>query len=177
MGLEVLAGLSLGATALGTGISAMGAGMTANANSQAAAYRAQVARNNAIIAENNAQQALLTAQGNTQRIGFRGAEQIGQIRAVQGASGIDVNSGSFQAVQDSAAIINRLDQLQEIWKGQARATDYRNQAAGFMATAGLSDAEAANAKTAGNLSVASSLISGAGQFGSKWAGFQLNGVL
>lgn len=176
MGLEVMAALSMATTAASAGVGAMGAKMTSDANAAAAAYRATVARNNAVIAENNAMQATQTAAANTQRIGLRGAEQLGQINAIQGASGIDVNSGSFAAVRDSAAIINRLDQADEAWKGEARATDFRNQGRAFTAGAGLEDATAANAKTAGGLAIANSLISGAGSVGQKWGNFKIAGV-
>lgn len=174
MGLEVLA---LGSTLVSAGMGAAGAAMTGAANSASARYRAQVARYNAELAQNNAAQAIQVSQHQAMRVGFEGAERLGQIRSMYGAGNLDVNSGSPQQVQTSQQIVNRLDQSTETWKGDVRATDFRNQSQNFLAEAAIKEAEAQNAKTAGMFGVANSLIGGAGQFAGKWANFQLNGVL
>lgn len=173
MGLEVLA---LGSTLASAGIGAAGAGMTGAANSARAAYQAQVARNNAKIAGWNADAAIVSSQFNAMRTGMKNAEQQGQIAAIQGASGLQMNDGSLSAVRDSAQIIGRLDETTQAWQGDVRATDFRNQQQSYLAEAFLRDADAQNAKIAGSFGVANSLIGGAGQFATKWGRFSLYGV-
>ena len=69
------------------------------------------------------------------KAGIAGAAQAGQIKAAQGASGVDVNSGSAKEVQTSQHLVSQMD-LNTIREKAAKtaydfsvqATNYENQA-------------------------------------------------
>lgn len=158
MGLEVLA---LGATLASSGVGAMGAMQSAGAASANAKYQAQVAQNNAITARQNAEASMMAGQHNAAREAAEGAERMGRIRAIQGASGIDVNSGSFRDVQDSQAIMTRIGEMNQAWRGEVQATNFRNQSNSYLAEAMLKQSEATYAQQAGGINAFTTLLGGA----------------
>ena len=134
------------------------------AQKNALEYQAQVAQNNAITAEQNAHYAIEAGQAKTAALSMKEAAVGGEIKAAQAASGIDVNTGSNRAVQQSQRMLGKLDTETEMSKAQLQAYGYRTQATNFRAQAGLYDYEAPQAELGG-------ILGGAGQaFGaaSKW---------
>jgi hypothetical protein len=140
----------------------------ANAN-----YQAQVARNNAEIARANA--ALTEASGVAKEtaMGMKTASTVGGMKAAQGASGIDVNTGSAANVRVAAAKLGALDALTIRSNTAREAYGYEVAATSDIAEAGLLEAEAKQAKVAGDISALGTFLTGASSVGLKYAGMQL----
>jgi hypothetical protein len=176
MGIETLAIASLGASVIGGGVSAMGASATADANSSYNAYKAGVARNNAIIAERNAVEATHAGEVAASTNDMKTRTTIGTQIVNQAANGLDVGSGTNKLIQDSARDLGHLDTLTILHNAAKNAAGFRAQGMNFTAESLLDDAAAKNAKTAGEYSVATSLLGGASSFSDKWLGYQQKGV-
>ena len=160
--------VGLGSTAVGSALSAYGAYSQGQATSRMYGYQANMARINSQIALQNADYA--RNQGEQQAViaGRQGAQQLGGIRAAQGASGLNVNSGSAADVQASQKSTTALD-LTQIRSNAAKiAYNYDVQSTQDISQAGLYDLAGSNALTAGDLGAASSIIGGAGSVSSKW---------
>jgi hypothetical protein len=140
-----------------------------------AAYRAQVAQNNAIIARQNAEADTAAGNARAEQAGQRSAATMGAILAGQGASGIDVNTGSAAAVQKSERMLSQEDALTIRSNAAMQAYGYQTQAATNAEQAALYGAEATNAPLAGDIGAGGTLLSGAASVGSKYAQWQLSG--
>jgi len=171
-----LAAISIGSSVVGTGLSAAGAASSASAQGQMYGYQAAVARLNQQIALQNADYARDQGEGQAQKYGMGARQQAGQIRAGQGASGLDVNSGSAKSVADSQHIVSRMD-MDTIRANAAKtAYNYDVQAAQFGTQGKMYDSASANAKEAGAINVASSIVGGVGSVASKWLQGQTMGL-
>ena len=163
----------LGAVGLaGAGLSAIGAYNSAEANSQAAAYQAQVARNNAIIAGQNTAWTAASGAAKEAAIGMQTRAQVGQIKAAQGASGIDVNTGSAAAVQRSAAELGELKQQTSQSNTAREAYGYEVQSGSDVAQAQLEEAESHNYSQEAPIAGLGTFLSGASSVGANWAKLQ-----
>lgn len=173
---SALAVASIGTSVAGGIVGAKGARQQADANVASAQYQAAVARNNSIIAEQNAQREIAVGaiQGETQNYATRAT--VGKQKAVQGASGIDVNSGSALDVRTSTINLGELDAMTIFNNAQQRAAGYRAQASNFTAESGLDQMKAYNADKAGDYAVASSLISSASSVSDKWLSYKQKGI-
>lgn len=171
-----LAAISLAATVAGTGVSAYGANQKAGAESASASYQSAVAMNNKKIADQNATYALESGKaeafGNQIKVG----QTIGTQKAVQAASGTDVNSGSNVDVRKSTAEIGALDTLTILNNATKKAAGFQGQGMNFEADSGLYRAKAGFAKQAGDIGVTTSLLGGASSFSDKWLGYQQKGT-
>lgn len=170
-----VAGLAI--SAVGAGVGAYSAVSAANAQKASASYQAQVAANNATIANYNASDA--TQQGNQQLQAARqqASQQQGMIRAVMGAGGIDLDSGSALRTQEGVAQVDSLNQ-QTITSNAARsAWNYQNQGADATAQSNLETMQANNASTAGYLSSMSSMLSGASTTAAGYVKDKQDGIL
>ena len=163
--------VALAVTAISAGIGAYSAVSSANAAKANAEYQSQVAANNAKIANMNANAA--TAEGNQklQAAQEQAAQQQGMIRAVMGAGGIDLNSGSALRTQEGVAEVNQLNQATIVSNAARSAWNYRNQGADFSAQSSLMSEQAGQQNTAAALGGISSLLSGAGQFANTYNKF------
>jgi hypothetical protein len=158
------AGLAI--AAVGAAVSGYSAIQNSEAQAAAAKYQAQVASNNQQIASMNANQAVEQGNQQLQAEQQQAAQRQGTIRAVMGASGIDLNSGSALRDQQGVAEVDTLNE-QTITSNAARsAWNYKNQGADYGATAALGEMQAQSAQSAGLMSGFSSLLSGAGSFAS-----------
>ena len=157
----------------GAGISAAGAYGQGQATAAAANYQAQVSRNNAMIARENA--ALTEASGAAKEAtqGMKTASTVGGIKATQGASGIDVNTGSAATVRQAAGKLGALDALTIRSNTAREAYGYEVAATSDTAQAGLLEMEASSAKTAGDISALGTFLTGASSVGGKYAALQL----
>jgi len=176
VGIETLAIGSLAATAGSGALGVFGASQKASAESAADAYKAGVARNNAIIAERNADEATMAglAQGETNDLKTKNL--IGTQKVTQAANGLDIGSGTNVSLRESADALGHLDTLTILHNAAKAAVGYKAQAGNFTAEAQLDTAASENAKTAGDLAVAGSLLGTAGSFADKWTGYKQKGV-
>jgi hypothetical protein len=168
--------LGLAGSAIGGITGAIGASNTASATADAAKYQAQVARNNQITAQNNASYAAQAGAVAAQRNDMKNKQILGGIEAAQGASGIDIGSGTSEDVRKSAQQIGRLDTQTIMQNAMLQERSYEAQASNYGAQAGLDTMTAKNASSAGTLGVFSSLLGGASSFADKWMRYQNVGV-
>ena len=176
MGIETLAIASLVGSVVSTGMGVIGAKQSADAASDSARYQAQVARNNEIIAQQKATQAAQVGAVQAQARDYQNAAIYGALEAGQGASGIDIDSPSSTAVRRSQSNIGRLDTATTYSNALQRAQGFTAEGVGYKAQAGLQDMAASNAQAAGNIRMASSLVSGATSFADKWMSYSNKGV-
>lgn len=165
--------MSLGVTSVviagvSAAVGAYSAIQSGKAQRNAAAYQAQVAANNATIASYNANAATQTGNNQLAAAQEQAAQHQGMIRAVMGAGGIDLNSGSAMRTQEGTAQVDQLNEATITSNAARSAWNYRNQGSDFTAEAGLDTMRAQQAETAGMLGGISSMLSGAGQFANTW---------
>lgn len=152
----------MGLMAASMALGVVGAGVQAMGSIQEGNYRAQVAENNAKIAGYNAQLATESGEIEASNQGLKTRAQIGEQKAAQGASGVDVNSGSAVDVRVASDILGMTDAL-TIKSNAAK------QAYGFLTQQTSLLAEAQQDRTAGKIGAFSSLISGAASVTGEWA--------
>ena len=156
----------------GTAISGVGQYEAGQARSQAAAYQAQVAANNAEIARRNATMDIQSGETAAVNQGLKTAQRVGQEKATQGASGLDVNSGSAVAVRAGTAQVGMLDALTIRSNAAKKAYGEQVQATSDTAQSQLLSAESSQAATAGEIGAAGTLLSGASTVGANYTKFQ-----
>jgi hypothetical protein len=156
----------------GTIAGGMGQQQQSGATAAEANYRAQVARNNQIIAEQNARYATQAGRTNAQAQDFATRAALGQATAAQGASGIDVASGSPTEVRSSIQQLGRLKTLDEIQKADLEAYGYKQKASDFGAEAGLQTYKAQSAQAAKGPALFGTILGGASSLSDKWLRFK-----
>lgn len=160
--------VGLGASLAGGMLSAFGAQKEGQATQQMYNYKAQVAKINAQIDRQNAEWARNKGEQEAVQYGMKASQQFGKIRAAQGASNLDVNSGSNARVQESQKKVTAMDLTQIRANAAKTAYDYEFKATQDENQATLNTMAGENAETAGNLKMAGSLIGTAGSVSSKW---------
>lgn len=147
---------------IGSVVGAIGAISQGNAQSAMYAYQAEIAQQKVKIANQNANYELALGEQQAQQTGMKTKGQIAQTRAVQGAGGLDVNSGTNAAVQNSEEQLGFYDM--EINRSDAakRAYNWHVQAFEQSAQANLFSMASSNAATAGTLGAFTSLLGGIG---------------
>lgn len=157
--------LSLGASAL-SGLGSLG---TAAATQKSAEYNAAIAGNNATIASQNATTSIQEGEANAAAASQSSKAKIGGILANQGASGVDVNSGSSLETRASAADVGELNAINI--RSQAARTAYGFETSGVNDTAeqNMYQSQAAYAPIQGAIGAGTSLLSGAAAVNSPWA--------
>lgn len=168
--------VGMGASLAGGLVSAFGNIMSGNAQQQMYNYQAQVARINSTIDLQNAEYAINQGEQEAQITGLKGGQQRGAIIAGQGASGIAIGSGSSADVVASQSTINRMDMTQI--RANASKTAYDFQVKSTMDTnqATLDVVAGNNAKTAGEIGAASSILGSVGSVASKWSAGTASGL-
>jgi hypothetical protein len=160
--------VGLGATIAGGILGAVGAQDQASSQQQMYNYKAQVSKINADINRQNAAWARTKGEKEATQFGMKAAQQRGQIRATQGASNLDVNSGSAKEVQQSQEKIKDID-MSTIRENAAKiAYDYETKAVMDENQAGLDTMSGQFAKKAGNMKALESIIGSASTVSSKW---------
>lgn len=152
----------------GAGINAMGQMGAMNAQSANAAYKAQVAANNQKIALENAGMETQSGEINAGNRGLKTRAQIGATKAGEGASGVDVNTGSFAKARASEAERGMTDALTIRSEAAKKAWAYETQAANFGAESQLDRAEADQASAAAPWVGIGSFLSSASSVGEKY---------
>jgi len=142
--------------------------LSGDRQAEAYKYQSSMALYNAQIAKQNQKYAFDVGEQQAEKQGLAGQAQAGQIKAAQGASGVDVNTGSARDVQASQHLVSQMD-LNTIREKAAKtaydfsvtAANYENQSKGF-------NKAAENARTEGRLNAIGSIIGSAGSVSSKW---------
>lgn len=170
-----VAPIGLAAGLFGGILGAFGQSNALQAQSANAAYQAQVASNNAVIAGRNANmdlQAGVTAENNQ---GLKTRSQVGTALAGEGASGVDVNSGSFVKARQGISEIGALDALtirsntaKQLYADETQQTNY-------TAESGLLTQESGQASSAAPLAFTGSLLSSASSVGGSYYKYMQSG--
>lgn len=153
----------------GPALSAIGQVNQGFAASKSASYQSQVAANNAAIAAQNARLTMETGAAKEAAQGMKSRATVGHITAAEGASGIDVNTGSAAAVRSAAAELGELDAMTIRSNSAREAYGYKVQESNELAQSQLLKKQAESAKTGGILAGLGSLVSGVSGVGSKFA--------
>lgn len=163
-----IATAGMGAQAGGGILGAIGSIMGGQAQASQFKYQAAVARQNAQVAKQNQEYASQQGEIQAQSYGMQAAQRQGQIKVAQGASGLDVNSGSAKQVQNSQKLVTSMD-LDQIRSNAAKtAYNFDVQSVNFTNQAQLDTRAAADANTAGEIGAASTLLGSASSVSSKW---------
>jgi hypothetical protein len=141
---------------------------SAAANSQMGMFQAGIALQNAKIAEQNATYASVEGEQSAAKYGMGAAQRGSEIKAVQSASGLDVNSGSNKQVQDSNQIVSNMDMTQIRANAAKVAFDYKTQAGAYSMQAIGDLMGAKNAAAVGPVNAAASIIGSASSVADKW---------
>lgn len=164
-----LGAVGIGATLAGGITSAIGAEKTAAATQQSYNYQAGVATLNSQIDLQNADYARQQGEIQASQYGMKQSQQEAQIKVNQAASGLDVNSGSAVAVQQSQQKIGAIDTAQIRTNAAKTAYDYDVKSTMDLNQSTLDIMGGNNAIAAGNISAASSILGSVGSVSSKWA--------
>lgn len=160
--------VGMGTTLAGGILSAFGAEKSGEASQQMYNYQAGVAQINSQIDQQNREYASNYGEQQSVIEGLKGAQQFGQIRTAQGASNLDVNSGSNKAVQDSQRTVTAMDLTQIRSNAAKTAYDYDVKSTMDTNQASLDVMAGQNAKTAGDISAMASILGTVGSVSSKW---------
>lgn len=167
-----LAVIGMVAGAAGSATSAYGSYQTGQAGARAASYQAQVAANNAVIARQNAVQDIQAGEIAATNKGLQTRAKVGSEKAIQGASGVDVNSGSAAAVRAGTAEIGMLDALTIRSNAAKQAYSQQVAAGSYDAQSELDKMKGAQAERAGTIGATGTLLSGAATVGGSFSRYQ-----
>lgn len=166
-------GVALGIAGLAGGaMQAVGAVQSGYAKSEAASYRSQVAANNAQLAQDDAVREMQAGNTAAFNRGLKTRAQVASQKASQGASGIDVNTGSAVDVRAGTEMFGMLDALTIKSDAAKRAYARQVEATSYEAQSELDRAEAEQAVTAGWIQGAGTLLSSASSVGGNWGKYQ-----
>lgn len=160
--------VGLGSTIFGALTQAAGAKAVGQAQQETNQFLGTQSFYNSMVAQQNA--SLVREQGEVeaQKYGMGAAQRMGQIKATQASSGLDINSGSALQVQKSQQLVSDID-LDQIRSNAAKtAYNYDVQAVQDKNQGQLYFMAGSNAAQAGQINATSSIISGAGSVASKW---------
>ena len=163
-----LAGVSMGATALGGLTQAIGASYSGEAQAGAYTYKAGIAALNTQIAHQNADYERAAGEVSAQESGMRTRAEAGQAKAISGASSLDVNTGSKAALQSSIEEIGGENQGIIRSNAARRAYGYEVEATQFEAERQLDLGAAKMSRAGGTIGAISSLLGAGGSVASKW---------
>ncbi len=145
----------------GAAISGAGTAMGYEAQAANAAYRAQVAENNAQVARWNSAMETQKGEIDTGNSEMKTRAMVGRTLAGQGASGVNVNSGSSVQVRAAVSELGMLDALTVRSNAAKKAWADDVQAESFEAVAGLDRDSSDQASMIAPIAGAGSFLSGA----------------
>lgn len=157
-------------------VGAVGAQQQGKAAQAEADYRAAIDRNNAIRAGYAADDAIARGKEAEKQERLRGRLLVGRMRASLAGSGQVIDEGSAGNLVIDQAGTNEQNALNVRANAAREAYGYRSQAANFESSASLSTLSGRNARSAGNLAAAGTLLSGAGKVATKWYEFDEAGA-
>lgn len=154
---------------VGAAVSAYGSYESAKSNAAAANYQSQVAKNNAQIAQQNAVFSAQAGAAKESAQGMKNAAAVGNLKAKQAASGVDVDTGSSANVMAAAKELGSLDLGTTRSNTSKEVYGYEVAATGDTAQAQLLQSEASNYSNMAPISALGTFLTGAGSAGSKYA--------
>lgn len=160
--------MAIGSSVISGGLGAIGAKFSADASSDSFNFKAGIAKLNSDIDKQNASWAINSGAIKAENYGLKAGQEMSDTKVTQAASGLDVNSGSKEAVRDSQQEVAKYDQGLIRADAAHTAHGYEVKAAADTAEASMDIAAASNAQKAGKLGILSSLIGGATSVASKW---------
>lgn len=160
--------VSIGSSILSGAIGGIGASSSASASADAFNFKAGIAKLNADINKQNAAWAINQGSIKATNYGLKAGQEIAETKVVQAASGLDINSGSKEAVRDTQQTVAKYDQGLIRSDAAHTAHGYEVKAATDSMEAELDRVSAVNAGKAGKLGVLSSIIGTASSVASKW---------
>lgn len=167
-----MAPLALVAGIGGTALNAVGSYQSNMAKSAQSAYQAQVAANNAKIAEQDARFTIQAGETAATNQGLKTRAMVGQQKAAQGASGIDVNTGSAVDVRAGTESIGMLDALTLRSDAVKRAYAKEVEATSDTAQSQLLTSESEQEASAAPIGAFGTLLSGASSVAGSWGKYQ-----
>lgn len=168
--------LGLGVSLIGGATGAIGSIFGGQANAAMYNYQAAVAQMNAGIAKQNAAYEVATGESQQVEKGMAVRAEISQTRATQGASGLDLNTGSAASVRESEQQLGQFDQNMIRYNAERKAYGDQITALGYETSASLDKMAASTSQTTGMLNAATSILGSAGSFSSKWLQGQQQGM-
>lgn len=163
-----IGGAGIGASLAGGLLSAYGSEKSGTSQQQMYNYQSRIAQINSQIDLQNSEYASNQGELQAQQYGMKAGQQRGQIIADQGASGIAIGSGSSAEVVRSQGVVTAMD-LTQIRSNAAKvAYDYQVKSTMDTNQATLDVMAGENAKTAGDINAASSILGTVGSVSSKW---------
>ena len=173
--------LTIGAVGLATSlagglVAAGGAKEAGAAQQQQFNYQSAVAQINSKIDLQNRDYAVNQGEQQATTYGMKEAQAAGQIRAGQGASNLDVNSGSAAQVQASEKEVGAIDTTTIRSNAAKVAFDYQTKSTMDLNQATLDTMAGINAKTAGDINAASSVLGTVGSVATKWGAGKAAGL-
>lgn len=160
--------VGMGSSILGGLTSAAGAEKAGAAQEMQNYYQAGLAKFNAQIALQNRDYALNQGEQQATIRGLAGGQTMGAIRAAEGSSGFDINTGSHADVQKGQQFANAQDLAQIRSNAAKTAYDYSVQSTQFDQQAKLYEMAGTDAAKAGQIKAEASIISTAGSVADKW---------
>lgn len=168
IGASNLGGFSIGATIAGGFMEAFGTSQSAAAQARMLSYRAGLADLNRKIALQNRDWALVVGEQKAVQYGLQARQRMGAIRVAQGASGIDIGSGTSVDVRKGQRLVTGMD-LATIRENAAReAYGYEVKAAEAGAEGTMYRMGAEDVTAAGDIGVAKSILGTATSVADKW---------
>ncbi len=169
--------VALIAGAASAAVGAVGAISSANAQADASRFQSQVSANNAIIGQQQAQTTIASGEQQATTQALKTRATVGAIKAAQGASNVDVDSGSAVDVRSSQAELGMEDQLTIRSNAARQAYGYQVGAVSNTAQSQLLQKQASGAETAGLFNAGGSLLAGASSVGKDYAKFKQAGAI
>lgn len=162
------AAIGMAASAAGAGVSAFGSASSGSSRAKMYQYQAGIAQMNEKIAKQNADYSRSVGEVTAQESGLKTRAQIGETRAIQGASNLDVNTGSPSLVRASEHEIGQQDQTIIRSDAARRAYGFDVEAAQARAQGNIYNLSASSSRTAGNIGAISSILGGVSSVSSRW---------
>lgn len=160
--------IAIAGSAASAGIGAFGSLFGGQAKANQYNYQAGIADLNAQVAKQNKDYALATGEVEAQESGMKTRFTIGAEKAGQGASGLDVNSGSPAAVRESQQEIGTYDESLIRSNAARKAYGFDVEAMQDTAQGQLYRTAADTSKTTGEIGAISSILGGVASVSSKW---------
>jgi len=161
-----------GAGLAGAAVSAFGAYESGQSTAAADAYQAQVATNNAALAQQQSKLDIQSGEIAAVDQGLKTKATIGTEKAQQGASGIDVNSGSAADVRAGTDAMGMVD-VSTIRSNAVKKAYSDEVTSQSDTTQGVLDTYAGqSAETGADLGAAGTLLSGASTVGANYLKLQ-----
>jgi hypothetical protein len=157
---------------IGAATSAAGTLATGSATAKSDAYQAQVAANNAVLAKQQSKLDIQSGEIAAVDHGLKTKAAVGTEKAQQGASGIDVNTGSTADVRAGTVQTGMLDALTIRSNAAKKAYADEVQANSDTAQSQLDTFAGESAQTGADIGAAGTLLSGASTVGSNYLKLQ-----